>query len=489
MPSELKKKAVRGAGWLTLGQFANQGMSLVVTGILARLLTPEAFGLVGMVVVFTAFLEMFQELGLSSAVIQKQDSTEEQLSTVFFITVALGALLAALTAAVSPAVAWFYDEPELKTVTTLLGLNFFLNSVVHVPAALLRRELSFGRLVLIGLAANILSAGIAVSLAFGGAGVYALVAKTLSFTLVDGLLVWIVSGWRPRGKPRLKAVRQMFGFGANITASGFLVYVVQNADYLLIGRLLGKGALGYYTLAYRIMRLPMRRLTAQISRVAFPAFSAVQNDIARVRRGFLELTRIIAVMSFPAMCGLILVAPEAIPVLLGEEWRPVIFLVQVLALAGAVSSVTSGSTHLFRSQGRPEILLRFHLVYTPLMVAGFAVGTHWGVRGVAVAYSVLHCALSPVPIILAARLIKLSLRDYIMALRAPIIASAVMMVAVGGFRMIALDVLEVGRAPLLLAEIGLGVVTYLAAMAVVGRTVYAQGWEIAKTALGMSGGE
>lgn len=480
MPSELKQRAVKSVGWLGAGQFVKQGLSLVFTGLLARMVAPGAFGLIGMVAVFVSFFEMFQELGLSSAVIQQKDPTDEQLSTVFVITVGLGMLLAAATVGMGPLAAAFYDEPELVKIAPLLGLKFFISSFIHVPSALLRKELKFRRLVIIGVVANMLSGAIGVGLAFAGAGVYALVAKTLSFTFFDALLIWVVCGWRPTARPRLGSVRSMVSFGANLTGSSFLLYVIHNADYMLIGRFLGKTPLGYYTLAYRIMRLPLRRLTAQVAKVAFPTFSAVQDNKPRVRRGFLQMTRYIALIAFPAMTGLLLVAPEAIPVLLKPKWLPVVPLVQILSLTGALLSVTAGVSHIFRSQGRADWQFRYHVVATPVYVAAFAIGLQWGVVGVAVGYAAAHAVLAPAMCYIGFRLINLRIRDYLASMRGPFVAAAAMGAGVFAYKLFAQQVLGFGQAAVLWTEIPVGVLLYGAGVAVIAPSIYRRGFELAK---------
>jgi PST family polysaccharide transporter len=489
MPSELKKKAVRGAGWLTLGQFANQGMSLVVTGILARLLTPEAFGLVGMVVVFTAFLELFQELGLTAAVIQRKDVTEEQLSTVFWITIFCGATLSLATAAVSPVIAWFYGEPELKSVASLLGLTFFINSFVHVQAALLRKRLQFRRLVLAKIAAALVGGGVGIGLAFAGFGVHALVFKSVAVAALFSGLLWLMGGWRPNRWPRLRSVLGMLTFGGGVTGTYLLSYLSRNMDYMLIGRFLGAAALGVYTIAYRIMLLPLRRITFQLSQVAFPAFSAIQDDKPRVARGYCQMGKTVALVTFPAMAGLLLVAPEAVRVVLGEKWLRAIFLIRVLAPVGALQSVTAASTHLFRSQGRAWFHLVLEFVITAVTLGAFVVGLRWDVEGVAVCYAISQFVLMPAKCYFAFRLVNLRLTRFYRALNGPLWATAAMGAVVLGYRAMVLQWVGMGQMPLLITQIAVGVVAYALALRLLAPSEYADALELLRLLLPGGRGE
>jgi len=483
MPSELKRKAVRGAGWLTLGQFANQGMSLVVTGILARLLAPESFGLIGMVVVFTAFLELFQELGLTAAVIQRKDVTEEQLSTVFWVTIFCGGVLSLATAAVSPLIAWFYGEPELKSVATLLGLTFFINSFVHVQAALLRKRLQFRRLVLARVAAALVGGGVGIGLAFGGLGVYALVFKSLTVATIFSALMWLMGGWRPSRWPRLRSVLGMLSFGGGVTGTYLLAYLSRNMDYMLIGRFLGAAALGFYTIAYRIMMLPLRRISSQLSQVAFPAFSAVQDDKPRVARGYCQMCRIVALATFPAMAGLLLVAPEAVRVVLGEKWLRAIFLIRVLAPVGALQSVAAASTHIFRSQGRAWLHLVLESVITAVTLGAFAVGLLWDVEGVAVCYAASQFVLMPVKCHFAFRLVGLRMGRFYRALSGSLWSAACMAAVVLAYRTAALQLLAMGELPLLVSEIAVGAVAYAVALRLLASAEYTDAVDLVKLLL------
>ncbi|MCK4374051.1 MAG: lipopolysaccharide biosynthesis protein, partial [Candidatus Brocadiae bacterium] len=392
----------------------------------------------------------------------------------------LGAVLAGLTALGSPLIAAFYGKPELATIAKLLGLSFFISSFVHVPAALLRKALDFRKLVLIGICCRLVGGAVGITLAFLGFGVYALVYQGLSRALLYSIAVWFAVGWRPRWTFRLKSVTGMVRFGANLTGAGFLAYLACNMDYLLIGRFLGAAALGVYTIAYQIMLLPLRRVSSQLARVAFPAFSSVQQDKGRVRRGYLQMTSIIALASFPAMMGLLVVAPEAVPVLLGEKWLRSIVLIQVLALSGALQSVTGTAGSLYRSQGRTDVQFRLELLTTPVVRAAFVIGLRWNVEGVAVCYTISQLIVIPVKCHFAFKLVGLSFREMYRALRGPLLASVSMAALVVSYRLLAIWLLGPSTPVLLCSEIALGVAAYAAALAAVEPTAYAQFFGVLK---------
>ena len=484
MADKLKQRAVNGATWLGFNQVYRQGMSLLVMGILAHHLGPEAFGLIGMVVVFTAFLEIFQEIGLSQAVIQRKDVTEEQLATVFWITVACGVTLAGMTALASPLIAAFYSEPELVRIARWLGLSFVINSFTHVHGALLRKALAFRKLTLINMAGHLVTSATTITLAYRGFGVYALVFQSLVGGTINLVLMWACVRWRPKARPRLASVKSLIRFGANVTGTGILAYANASMDYLLIGRFLGASALGLYTIAYRIMLMPVRRVTSQISQVAFPAFAAVQDDKPRVCRGFLQMTSNISLVVFPAMAGLLVVAPEAVPVLLGDQWRRSILIVQVLALTGALQAVTSTIWTIFRSQGRADLQFQYGIFATIVTVAAFAIGLRWNIEGVAVAYTISQALVMPPRCRFAFGLIDLSFSDYYRSLRAPLIASAFMTAVVLMFRLLILRMGILSMSTLLVGEIALGVVTYGVALHFVSPETVRETIDLVKMVLG-----
>ncbi len=474
MVSELKQRAVKSIGWVAVEQVAVQLIALAIKIVLAHLLAPEAFGLIAMVSVYTAFLELFQELGLTSAVIQRKDVSEEQLSTVFLITLALGAALSGLTAAGAPLVAGFYGEAKLAPVTMLLGLTFFVQSFVHVHEALLRKALRFRMLALVRIGCHLAGGVVAVGMAAAGLGVYALVGQALSAELGRTVVVWLASPWRPRARPRLGSAVPLVSFGASVTGASVMEYVSRNADYLLIGRFLGKGPVGIYSMAYTIMLAPLRRISAQLSRVAFPAFSQVQHDRPRVARGFLQMAGVIALAAFPAMAGLMIVAPEAVRVVLGERWLRAAFLIQVLAPAGALQAISGPLTHVFRAQGRADLHLRYEAAATAVTVAAFAVGLRWKLEGVAVCYAISQVLLCPAKCWLAFRLIDARLLSLWRAVRGPACAAALMAAVVLGYRAFATRGLELPGYGLLVTEVPLGVAAYGAALYLVSPGTYAE---------------
>jgi O-antigen/teichoic acid export membrane protein len=384
---DLKGRSVRG-GVITLGA---QGVKFVLqlgsTAVLARLLTPADFGLIAMVATFTGFAALFKDLGLSQATVQREHVTHEQVSTLFWINVAVAALIGLLVAAMAPAVAWFYGEPRLAMVTVALGSTFVFGGLAAQHAALLRRQMRFGPLAAVEVASLAGGIAAAVWLALAGAGYWALVAMTMGQALVTAAGLWIVSGWSP-GRPRRGAgIRPMLGFGGNVTAFNLFNYFSRNADNLLIGWYWGAASLGLYSKAYSLLTLPMRQVNGPAATVAVPALARLAGDSERYRRAFISVQATLLMVSAPAMAVLLVEPTAVVSVFLGDQWLAAAPILRWLALIGIIQVATQSNGWVFTTQGRTREMMWWGLVGGLLSVGAFLAGLPWGGVGVAASYA------------------------------------------------------------------------------------------------------
>jgi PST family polysaccharide transporter len=280
----LRQSTISGMGWSVAARLGRQGFQFAVGVILARLLTPDAFGLIGMVAVFVAFAGIFTDLGFGSALIQKQETRPAHYQSIFWLNIAVGLFLTLLFLVIAPLIARFYDEPLLTPLTMLISLNFLIGSFGVVHNSRLKKGLRFKRLAIVELIAIVVSGVIAIVLALLGFGVWALAIQSVLLTFSTVVLLWIVSDWRPALKFNKGAVRELVGFSSNLLGFSSLNYWIRNSDNLLVGRFLGTSALGIYSRAYSIMLLPLTMVSKTIGQVMFPAFSKIQDDKGRVGR-------------------------------------------------------------------------------------------------------------------------------------------------------------------------------------------------------------
>jgi len=406
----LKTRTVRSIGWSATSQIAQLLMQVQIFAILARLLTPSDFGLIAMVAVFSAFVAVFSNFGLTSAIIQKKEVSDETLSSTFWVNVGLGALLTIALAASAPLVAAFYSEPRLTPLVVFISTTFFITSFGSVQTALLTRSMNFKALAVINICALGISGAISVFLAFSGYGVWSLASLTVLSVFLTVVFTWIYSRWVPHFSFRLQRVKGLLRFGANVTGFSFFNYFARNADNLLIGKFLGAAPLGFYNLAYNLLLFPITNISNVIGNVMFPALSKVQHDKQMVRETYVTANRYIAAICFPLMIWVLVTAPQLIRVVYGPKWVGAIVLVQILAIASIEQSVGTNVWWIFLSQGRTDVLLKVGIFTTSVVVISFAVGLRWGVEGVAIAYTIATYLTAYPLLAIAFRVIDMKVR-------------------------------------------------------------------------------
>lgn len=384
--SDLRSQTISGLSWSGGGQGLRLILNFAISVILARLLTPEDFGLIGMIAIFTGFVQLFTELGLGAAIIQKPDLAERHRSTVFWVNLQVGLLLTILVAALAPLLATFYDEPALLGLTVVIALNFLLGSLGIVQRALLRKQMAFRRLFVVNIVAAILAGAVAITMALVGYGVWSLVAQLLVRTIVSAVMLWFLTPWKPKWLFNVGGLKELLGFSSNLLGFSAINYWARNMDNLLIGRIIGSAALGIYSRAYSIMLLPLTQISAVMTQVMFPVLSSIQGDLALTRRVYLRATRSIALLSFPLMVGLLVVADSFVLVVYGEQWAEVIPLLRIFCLAGLMQSVGTTVGWIYTSQGRTDQMFKWGVFSGVVRGVSFVVGLQWGVIGVAVAY-------------------------------------------------------------------------------------------------------
>ena len=296
---DLKQKTIQG-GLARLGaQGLNFALRLGSLMVLGRLLGPKDYGLVGMVTAFTGVLGLFRDFGLSSAAVQRATVTEEQISTLFWINILVGALLALLTAAMAPAMAAFYHEPQLIPVTAVIGLGFLFNAAGVQHSVLLQRQMRFTTLAVISTISLIVGTALAIAGAKAGYGYWALVAMTVTSPLVATIGFWLAAGWVPGMPRRRTGVRSMMRFGGTVTLNGLLAYLAYNAEKILIGRFWGADAIGIYGRAYQIVNIPTDNLNSAVGELAFSALSRLQDDLNRLKSYFLKGYSLVLGLTLP----------------------------------------------------------------------------------------------------------------------------------------------------------------------------------------------
>jgi len=426
LKDDLKARSIRSGSATMAGQFVKFVLHTGSVMILARLLTKEDFGVVGMVLAVTNFIMMFKDMGLSMATIQRPQINQRQISTLFWINAAIGLALALLTVALAPVVAWFYGEPRLTAVTMLLGAGFIFSGLTIQHQALLKRNMRFGAVATIEVVAMLCSVIVAVVTAWRGGGYWSLALMHLTMGAIICAGVWIALRWRP-GPPRRDAgARAMLGFGKNITAFHIVNYFARNADKVLIGRFCGAVTLGLYGRAYGLLMLPISQIRGPLTSVATPALSRLQNDAARYRKYYTKLVLLLSFMSMPVTVLLAVCAEDVIAVVLGDKWLQAASIFQVLALTAFIQPVSTTTGTVMLSMGQSKRFLALGLFNSAVIVASFGVGIRWGAVGVALAYATATYVLLIPSLWYSYRETPVMVRDFFKAIIRSAVASIVM---------------------------------------------------------------
>jgi PST family polysaccharide transporter len=267
--------------------------------------------------------------------------------------------------------------------------------------------MDFKKLALRDVAAVILSGAVGIYMAYNGFGVWSLVYQLLSFTVFNACLLWLLSSWRPRFEFAMADIRDIFHFSANLTGFEIVNYFSRNIDQLLIGKFLGSQVLGYYSIAYKIMLLPLQNISWVAGRVMFPAFSRIQDDLEKVRKTYMKMAKAISLATFPIMLGLFAMAPEMVHVVLGLKWEPVVILLRIFSVCGMIQSVGTTVGNIFLSQHRADMVFHLSIVSSLIVGVSVAVGLRWGINGVALCYTLQALVWSHAVLIFATRLIGL----------------------------------------------------------------------------------
>jgi len=387
LSNDLIGKSVRG-GMTTMG---SQGVQFIfrIAGIsiLARLLTPEDYGLVGMVTVVINFAVMFKDAGLSMATVQKREISHEQISTLFWLNVLISLAIGLCVLLSAPLVALFYGKPELTAVTAALSASFILSGLSIQHQALQRRHMHFGTLAGIKIASQIITLAVTIILAYIGWRYWALVAGALAQALVGSLLTFAFCPWIPGRMQRGTGVREMLKFGGHLTGFNLVNYFARNADNILIGKFIGADALGIYGRAYQILMLPITMMSGPLGSVAVPTLCRLNEDRGRLHRYYLHILYMLSLVAGPIAGVAFLASKDIIVILLGPTWAPVGDVFKYLAIGGLLQPLYSTQSWLHIAVGRSDRVFLWGLVGTPIIVGSFLLGLIWGINGVAFCYS------------------------------------------------------------------------------------------------------
>lgn len=362
-------------------------LSIGATAVLARLLSPQDYGLVGMVAVFTGFVAMFKDAGLSLATVQRPEISYEQISTLFWVNVGLSAAITLLMIVLSPAIGWFYAEPRLVLITIATALGFIFGGLAVQHEALLKRQMRFYALSVIAFVSMMFGYAVGIALAWRGVGYWALVFSQLALLATNAIGVWLVCRWRPGRPQRNTGARSMLSFGGNITGYALINYISNNSANLVVGRMFGPLPLGLYTKAAQLLSIPTEQINEPLATVSIPALSRLVDDPERYRQAYLRIMEKVIMVTMPAIALMMATSDWVVRIILGSQWTESGKLVVFMGVAALFQPVMATAGWLLVSQGRVRDMLQWSVINAPISILSIVVGLPWGLAGVAMSWA------------------------------------------------------------------------------------------------------
>lgn len=395
LSQDLAHKTIKGGMW-TLGAQGIQFISQMVgTMVLARLLTPADYGLIGMVVVVINFANIFKEAGLATATIQKKIISHEQISTLFWINVLISVTLGLCVLAGSPLVARFYGKPELTAVTAVLSISFILSGLTIQHAALLRRHMRFNSLAVIQIASQLISLTVTILLALYGWRYWALICGTMTTALATAVLTFFFCPWFPGRMQKGTGVREMLAFGGHLTGFSFLNYLSRDISQVILGKTQDIASVGNYTKAHQLFMLPLTQLRSPLYSVMVPALSRCQNDPGRYRQYYHSFIFLLAILTMPLAFLMYLFSYEIIDILLGSQWRETAHIFRAFSLYAVFYTVGATRGLVMTTSGNITRFSLWGIFYNTFMIAAIVLGAIWGAIGIAYGIVIANYILLP----------------------------------------------------------------------------------------------
>lgn len=380
----LKKASIKGVLWSGIERFGTQIILFVTQVVLARLLTPKEFGLIGMITIFIAISTSFVNSGFGTALIQKKDVNKDDFSTVFIYSIVVALLFYLILYLSAPWIASFFDQLELIGLTRVIGFTFVFASLGLVHNSILQREMDFKSISKITVFANVFASIVGITIALMGGKAYALAFQIVSIQLFRTLFLWIYCLWRPQWIFSTKSFKELFRFGSRLLFSGLLDQIFQNIYLLVIGKYFSAVDLGYYSQAKKFQEVPVASLAGVVGSVSFSAMSKIQDNEEKLRSTFRSLLRMLSFVNFPLMLGLAAVAHPLFFSILGEKWLDAVPYFQLLCISGMLYTLHTTNLSILNVKGRSDLFLRLEVIKKVITTIAIIIGFYWGIIGLVV---------------------------------------------------------------------------------------------------------
>lgn len=377
----LRKEATSGLAWTFAQQFGNQIIGFIVSLILARILLPAEFGLIGMIAVLVGLGRVLVDSGLTQSLIRNNDCDEEDFSTVFYFNLIASVLIYGLVFITAPLVADFYTQPILVSIIRIYCFTFVINAFSSVQLARLTKRMDFKTQTLVALPATLIGGGVGVYMAYSDFGVFSLVWSQVIISTLSAIQIWIYSKWKPLWKFNLIKFKDHFNYGYKLALSGVLEVLFKNAYILIIGRFFSAGQVGFYTRAETMKQLPVSNISNALNKVTFPLFSKMQNDDVRLKRVYKQLMQMVVFVLAPVLIFIAVLGEPTFRLLFTAKWLPAVPYFQILCITGILKPIHSYNLNVLKVKGRSDLYLKLKSFEKILIIIGIVIGIQFGIFG------------------------------------------------------------------------------------------------------------
>lgn len=383
--SELKQKTVKGVSWSIVDNISNQGITFLVGLVLARLLTPDEYGLIGIISIFIMVFNSIVDSGFSNALIRKNNTSDTDYNTVFVVNMAISVILFAVLFYLSPTIATFFERPQLESLTQVMGFIVIINAFAIVQRTILIKNIDFKTQTIISFVSSVLSGIIGIGLAFCGYGVWSLVWQQISRQLLNTILLWVLAKWYPKFKFSMASFRELFGFGWKLLVSGLIDTIWKEIYQVVIGKCYTPATLGHYTRAQQFSSICSSNMVQVVQRVSYPVLSSIQDDRERLKSGYRRIIKVTMLLSFVLMLGLAAVSESLIIVLVGEQWLIAAKFLPVICFQMMLYPLHALNLNMLQVAGRSDLFLKLEIIkkivaVIPLLM-GIFIDIYWMLWG------------------------------------------------------------------------------------------------------------
>jgi O-antigen/teichoic acid export membrane protein len=372
--SELKQKTVKGVSWSIVDNISNQGITFLVGLVLARLLTPDEYGLIGIISIFIMVFNSIVDSGFSNALIRKNNTSDTDYNTVFVVNMAISIILFAVLFFLSPIIATFFERPQLESLTQVMGFIVIINAFAIVQRTILIKNIDFKTQTIISLVSSVLSGIIGIGLAFCGYGVWSLVWQQISRQLLNTILLWVLAKWYPKFKFSMASFRELFGFGWKLLVSGLIDTIWKEIYQVVIGKCYTPATLGHYTRAQQFSSICSSNMVQVVQRVSYPVLSSIQDDRERLKSGYRRIIKVTMLLSFVLMLGLAAVSESLIIVLVGEQWLIATKFLPIICFQMMLYPLHALNLNMLQVAGRSDLFLKLEIIKKTVAVIPLLMG-------------------------------------------------------------------------------------------------------------------